>query len=80
MVDAKSCSVACKKYIIVPITSLLTIGLVLYISKSYLFMYIPLVENSFLAFIQAAIFSVFPVLILVALFQILLGDPGRVTK
>ena len=80
MVDYKSCMRAFKKYIIIPITSLVTMGLVLYISKSYLFNYIPLVENKTLAIFQAVVFSFFPVVILIALFQILLGDPGHITK
>jgi hypothetical protein len=66
----------CKKYCLVPFTSLLTIGLVSYISHTYLWLYAPFLESN----VQGIFFVPFPILIFGALAQILCGDPGRVTK
>mgnify|MGYP006893304662 CR=1 FL=1 len=72
-----------KKYVLVPITSMLTILVVGYISNVYLTVYLPsLMElgSEAKAYIFGAIFIIYPVLIYSVLAQILFGDAGFVTK
>jgi hypothetical protein len=72
-----------KRYFIVPITSLLTLGLTGFISYCYWISFIPALfkdEMGALAIFLLLTFSIFPILIYWVLFQIVCGDPGIVTK
>ena len=75
----KSCVILCKKYFIVPVTSLLTICLVSYISYTFLFRFAPQISSP-TSFLMVVGFIPWPVLIFAVLFQIILGDPGHVTQ
>ena len=67
---------------IIPITSLLTVGVVYYITMIYYTVYIPslneLGETSDANF-HSIVFAFFPVLIYWVLIQIICSDPGHVT-
>lgn len=71
-----------KKYIVVPVTSLLSILLTAYISHTFLFVYIPLIYPEWPKFasIIFVLFVPFPICIYWSVFLILTGDPGRITK
>lgn len=62
-----------------PITALLTVGVVSYISYVYIMIYVPRMEPDD-GFVLGAIFLVFPILIFITLFRIICGDPGHVTE
>ena len=74
------------KRALLPLTSLLTVGVVSYISSVYLFEYQVVQFRIYqdkrfhtLIYIQNFIFILFPILIFIALGQIVFGDPGLVS-
>jgi len=72
-----------KRYFIVPVTSMLSIGLTGFISWTYWTTFLPALmelEKSLLAVFLFCTFSIFPVLIYWVLIQIVCGDPGVITQ
>lgn len=72
-----------KRYIIVPITSLLTLGLTSFISYHYFWTFLPHLTkdgHTVGAIILGVLFAFFPIMIYTASFSIVCGDPGIVTK
>ena len=71
-----------KKYIVVPVTSLLSVGLTGYISFAFLFKYIPILYRDWPIFSVSlfVIFLPFPVCIYWSVFLIITGDPGRINS
>ena len=67
------------KRCLVPITSMLTIGVVSYISWVYLTIYCPRMDPDD-GLVLGCFFVIWPTLIFIALFRIICGDPGHVTK
>jgi len=66
----------------VPFTSLLTVGVVGFVSYIYITVYVPaLIElnQATKAYIVGSIFVIFPTLIFWVLIRIVCGDPGHVT-
>ncbi len=69
------------KQFCLPLTSILTVGVVSFITKTYLIDYLPPLkkvysEQTFLVQLQTMIFIIFPFLIFWALLMITCGDPG----
>jgi hypothetical protein len=72
-----------KRYLVVPITSLLSFGLTAFISYNYIFVYLPMLHAKgyqAAAVIFGLMFTPFPILIYMSLFSIVCGNPGVMTK
>ena len=72
-----------KRYFVVPITSLLTVCLVGYISWTYFMDFLPLYAKYSSqpgAIILGLLFGIFPIMIYWVLFKIVISDPGFVTE
>jgi hypothetical protein len=77
------------KRLVITLTSLLTVGVVGFISYVYLTVYLPILNMRYnfngqvginKAHVAGAIFIIFPFMIYWVLAQIVLSDPGYVTK